>query len=136
MSPLQSASAPQSRKTTRQLLEKIPNFPCLYRHSLSKTYYGICKVRGNRKEHSLKTSDRKIAERRLKDWMTSLKETNTELEKLTLAELLPRRQGQIRKDPSHKRVNHQLFQKHLAVRLGHPGRRGQAVTAKRMARDP
>ena len=30
----------------------------------SKTYYGICQVRGNRKEHSLKTADVKIAERK------------------------------------------------------------------------
>ena len=88
MSPRQSASAPKNRKSTRQLLEKIPNFPCLYRHSLSSTYYGICKVRGNRKEHSLKTADRKVAERRLKDWIARLKQTNSEVEKLTLAELL------------------------------------------------
>ena len=96
MSPRQSVSAPENRKSTRQLLEKIPNFPCLYRHSLSSTYYGICKVRGNRKEHSLKTVDRKLAERRLKDWIASL---NSELgiEKLTLAELL-----QIR--PRHKAI--------------------------------
>jgi len=85
MSSHQSVSALKNRKSTRQLLEKIPNFPCLYRHSLSSTYYGICKVRGNRKEHSLKTADRKIAERRLKDWIASLKEANPEVEKLTLA---------------------------------------------------
>ena len=84
----QSVSAPKNRKSTRQLLEKIPNFPRLYRHSLSSTHYGICKVRGNRKEHSLKTADRKVAERRLKDWIAGLKETNSEIERLTLAELL------------------------------------------------
>src|SRR5437868_8081573 len=56
------------RPSTRQLLEKS-NIPCLYRHSLNSTYYGIKKIGGKRKEHSLGTDDRKIAERRLKDWL-------------------------------------------------------------------
>jgi hypothetical protein len=58
MSPHQFAAAPQSRKSNRQLLKKTPNFPCLVRRSPSKPYYGICQFRGNRKEHSLKTTDR------------------------------------------------------------------------------
>jgi hypothetical protein len=39
--------------STRQLLVKIPNFPCLYRHSVTGKYYGIKKIRGVRREHSL-----------------------------------------------------------------------------------
>jgi hypothetical protein len=46
---------------TKDLLEKIPNFPCLYQHSTSGTYYGIKKVSGKKKSHSLDTSDRKLA---------------------------------------------------------------------------
>ena len=39
---------------------KVANFPCLYRHSRSGRYYGCKKVRGDRREKSLETSDRKI----------------------------------------------------------------------------
>ena len=58
----------KGRRSTRQLLEKIRNFPCLYRHTINQIYYGIKKVSGKNKDHSLDTTDRKIAERRLKDW--------------------------------------------------------------------
>ena len=51
------------RPSTRQSLVKIPNYPCLYRHDVNNTYYGIKKHGGKRKEHSLQTDDRKIAER-------------------------------------------------------------------------
>jgi len=42
-----------NRRSTRQLLKKIPGFPCLYRHDVNEIYYGITKVLGNRKEHEL-----------------------------------------------------------------------------------
>jgi len=76
------------RLSTRQLLDKIPNYPCLYRHSVNQTYYGIKKHGGKRKEHSLETTDRKIAERRLKDWIASLDKIDAEAEKTTLEQLL------------------------------------------------
>ena len=76
------------RLSTRQLLEKIPNYPCLYRHSVNQTYYGIKKTGGKRKEHSLETVDRKIAERKLKAWVSDLDKIDTEVEKTTLAQLL------------------------------------------------
>ena len=60
------------RKSTRQLLKKIPGFPCLYRHDVNEIYYGITKVLGNRKEHSLGTTDRRHAERNLKAWLQDL----------------------------------------------------------------
>jgi hypothetical protein len=47
------------RLSTRQLLGKIPNVPGLYRHTINGTYYGIKKISGKRKEHSLDTTDRK-----------------------------------------------------------------------------
>ena len=75
-------------KSTRQQLVKVPQVPCLYRHSLSRKYYGIKKVGGKRKEHSLDTIDRKLAERRLKKWIADLGKTNVEVERLTLREML------------------------------------------------
>jgi integrase len=74
-----------NKKSTRQLLEKIPNVPCLYRH-INDTYYGIKKVKGKTKEHSLQTSDRKTAERKLAEWIRGLDKLTGE--KITLAELI------------------------------------------------
>ena len=79
---------PNKRPSTRQLLDKIPSVPCLYRHSVNGTYYGIKKHAGKRKEHSLDTTDRKIAERKLRGWISDLAKIDTELEKTTLAQLL------------------------------------------------
>ena len=76
------------RPSTRQLLVKIPNYPCLYRHSVNETYYGIKKTGGKRKEHSLETADRKIAERKLKAWISNLDKTDSEAEKTTLKQLI------------------------------------------------
>ena len=75
-------------KSTRQLLVKVPGIPCLYRHSLSQTYYGIKKAGGKRKEHSLSTNDRKLAERRLKEWIGNLDKVDREVERLTLDEMI------------------------------------------------
>lgn len=77
-----------NQQSTRQLLEKIPNFPCLYRHTLNGTYYAIKKNAGKRKEHSLQTTDRKIAERRLADWIKNLNKIDSTAEKTTLNQLL------------------------------------------------
>ena len=76
------------RRSTRQLLGKIPNFPGLYRHTVNDIYYAIKKTGGKRKEHSLNTTDRKVAERRFKDWVTNLDKIDTEAEKTTLAQLM------------------------------------------------
>jgi hypothetical protein len=43
---------------------------------------------GKRKEHSLGTTDRKIAERRLKSWLSELEVVDAETEKTTLNQLL------------------------------------------------
>jgi integrase len=74
--------------STRQLLQKLPNCPCLYRHTINNTYYGIKKHGGKRKEHSLQTDDRQIAERKLKAWINDLDKIDTEAEKTTLMQLL------------------------------------------------
>jgi integrase len=77
-----------ARLSTRQLLEKIPHVTGLYRHSVNQVYYGIKRVAGKRKEHSLDTDDRKIAERKLKEWIANLDKVDQEAEKTTLAQLL------------------------------------------------
>jgi integrase len=76
------------RRSTRQLLGKIPNVPGLYRHSVNGTYYAMKKIAGKRKEHSLETTDRKLAERRFKDWAANLDKVDSESEKTTLAQLV------------------------------------------------
>jgi len=62
----------------------------LYRHSKSGRYYGVKKVGGKRKERSLQTSDRALAERRLKEWLANLSKLDSEVEKTTLRQLLER----------------------------------------------
>jgi integrase len=63
---------------------KIPQVTGLYRNTRTGKYYGTKKVAGRRKERSLGTTDRKIAERRLKDWIASLDRVDHEVEKTTL----------------------------------------------------
>jgi len=63
---------------------KIPQVTGLYRNTRTGKYYGAKKVNGRRKERSLGTTDRKIAERRLKDWIASLDRVDHEVEKTTL----------------------------------------------------
>jgi integrase len=67
---------------------KVPNCIGLYRHTLSNRYYGVKKLHGKRREVSLKTTDRKIAERRLKDWIANLEKVDVEVERTSLRELL------------------------------------------------
>lgn len=62
--------------------------PNLYRHSLNGRYYGVKKISGKRKERSLKTSDRQIANRRLREWLDNLHKIDSEMEKTTLRQLL------------------------------------------------
>lgn len=79
--------------TNSSLYVKVTNFPGLYRHSKSGRYYGVKKVHGRRKERSLDTADRKIAERRYKEWVANLDKVDTEVEKTTLAQLIERFQA-------------------------------------------
>jgi integrase len=66
----------------------VPAYPGLYRHSRSGRYYGFKKLHGKRHECSLRTTDRKIAERRLRNWTRDLENVDRELEKTTLRELV------------------------------------------------
>ncbi len=69
---------------------KVANFPGLYRHARSGRYYACKKLGGIRRERSLGTCDRKIAERRMKEWLGSLEKVDAEVEKTTLGELIGR----------------------------------------------
>ena len=83
--PLASASAwsPFSLPfvTKAPTYVKVANFPGLYRHARSGRYYACKKLNGIRRECSLRTSDRKIAERRLKEWLGNLDKVDAEVEK-------------------------------------------------------
>ena len=69
---------------------KVANFPGLYRHCRSGRYYACKKLNGIRRECSLRTSDRKIAERRLKEWIGNMDKVDAEVEKTTLGQLIQR----------------------------------------------
>jgi integrase len=66
---------------------KVPGCTGLYRHTKSGRYYGVKKLHGKRRERSLATSDRKIAERRHKEWIANLEMIDSEVEKTTLRQL-------------------------------------------------
>jgi integrase len=72
------------------LYVKIPHVVGLYRNTRTGNYYGQKKIAGKRREKSLGTSDRKIAERRLKAWIDSLDRVVPEVEKMTLKDLFSR----------------------------------------------
>jgi integrase len=67
---------------------KIPNSPGLYRHVKSGRYYAAKKINGKRREHSLGTTDRQIAERRQRDWVASLRIIDREVERTTFEQLI------------------------------------------------
>ncbi|MBB5036174.1 tyrosine-type recombinase/integrase [Prosthecobacter dejongeii] len=69
---------------------KVPGIPGLYRNARSGLYLGVKRVQGKRKERSLKTNDRKIAERRLKAWIDELGRVDSSVEKTTLEDLFKR----------------------------------------------
>lgn len=88
MKDLASKSPPVSPKSAKSSeYAKVPNVPGLYRNTRNGTYYGCKKVDGRRKERSLGTTDRKIAERRLKEWIANLGKVDTAVEKTTLKQL-------------------------------------------------
>ena len=69
---------------------KVANYPGLYHDRFSGLYYACKKLRGKHRERSLKTCDRKIAERRMKKWLGSPQKVDAEVEKTTLGQLIQR----------------------------------------------
>ena len=67
---------------------KVANAPGLYRHAKTGAYYAVKKFGGKRKERSLGTADRKIAERRLKEWIDNFAKVDSGVEKTTVRQLV------------------------------------------------
>ena len=67
-----------AKRNTSQLLRSIPNVPCLKRHEINGNYYAVKKIRGKIKTHALRSErgiairDRKLAERKLREWLDGL----------------------------------------------------------------
>jgi hypothetical protein len=63
-----------AKRSTSQLLRSIPNVPCLKRHEINGNYYAVKKINGKIKSHALRSdagtpiTDRKLAERKLREW--------------------------------------------------------------------
>ena len=75
-----------SRRSTYLHLDRVA--PNLYRHRVSGLYYGFHKIAGKRRSLSLKTADRKTAERKLAEWLRDLGEVDASSPDATLAMLL------------------------------------------------
>lgn len=67
---------------------KVANVAGLYRHSRSGRYYGAKKISGKRRDVSLRTTDRQIAGRRMRDWVRNIDRVDHEKERTTFAELI------------------------------------------------
>lgn len=85
MKPKEKAS--KSRGTFNLLENVAPN---LSRHRENNTYYGIKKIGGKRQVHGLETTDRKVADRKLAEWIKRLGETDASASDVTLAGLFAR----------------------------------------------
>ena len=72
----------------QQLYVKVPHVTGLYRHAINGGYHGAKKIAGKRRQVSLKTTDRKIAERKLRDWVAGLAFVDREVGRATLRDLL------------------------------------------------
>jgi integrase len=73
-------------RSTYQYLDCVSSN--LYRHRVSGVYYGFRKIAGKRRCLSLKTADRKTAERKLAEWLRDLGEVDTSNPDVTLAMLI------------------------------------------------
>jgi hypothetical protein len=77
-------SGPMATKSSAEYV-KLANVVGLYRHVRSGRYHAAKKIQGKRREVSLRTTDRPIAERRLRDWINTLQRTDREKERGTPA---------------------------------------------------
>ena len=85
LSTTEATESPRKYATTRSQLSLVGNG--LYRHVNGK--YHACKyVKGKPKWKALETNDRKIAERKQREWIGKLDEINVELSRTTLGTLI------------------------------------------------
>jgi len=82
---LPTKESPRKYATTRSQLSLVGNG--LYRH-VNGTYHACKYVKGKPKWKALETNDRKLAERKQREWIAKLDETNIELARMTLGTLL------------------------------------------------
>jgi integrase len=82
-----SGNDSMATKTSAEYV-KVPNVVGLYRHVRSGGYHGVKKIHGKRRERSLRTADRQIAERRLRHWINTLQRTDREKERTTFRQLI------------------------------------------------
>lgn len=117
---------------------KVPNVTGLYRHTRSGRYYGAKKLHGKRREVSLRTTDRQIAERRLRDWIGKLHRVDVEKERTTFRQLIATfiatTAGKSRSTQTTNACVVKRLKQNMAVRPRHRSARHQAVTARRVAR--
>lgn len=75
-------------KSLKSLLDRVA--PNLYRHRESKTYFAGAKFGGKdwTRFHSLETTDRKLAERKLAKWFEIIGQVDRDAAKATLAEII------------------------------------------------
>jgi integrase len=71
---------------TRELLDNVASN--LYRHRISGVYYGRKKIAGKIKDRALETSDRKVADGKLRTWLDSLAHIDQQNANWSLATLL------------------------------------------------
>ncbi len=64
--------------------------PNLYRHAVSKEYYGWKKIAGKQRLHALGSADRKTADGKLSEWLRDLAVVDTTAKDLTVGGLLER----------------------------------------------
>ena len=99
--PFMTSNHSVKRLSTSQLLRKT-GIPCLRRHKLNGRYYALKKIARKIKQEALRTAtnhpiaDRKIAERRLREWLRELTDPK----------------------PLNNCSFHQLLEKHRAVNAG------------------
>jgi integrase len=77
-----------SRTSGKTTYVKVPWRPGLYRHIKSGRYYASKKINGKRRECSLRTADREIAERRQEDWVATLRVVDREMERTVFDQLI------------------------------------------------
>ena len=81
-----SKLGPPKTKSTYVHLDRVA--PNLYRHRVSGLYYGFRKIAGKRRCLSLKTADRRTADRKLAEWLRDVGEVDTSNADATLAMLI------------------------------------------------
>lgn len=93
---MKKISETKSRGTFNLLENVAPN---LFRHRENLSYYGVKKIDGKRRVHALETADRKVADRKLAEWIKGIAETDASASNLTLGGLFTRYRAMLQGKP-------------------------------------